>query len=288
MTSTAFDAYLHEHGIRMRALFLAALETRPMPERLRESMAYSLLAGGKCLRSALCIKSSELLGGDMVMAERAACAIEMIHAYSLVHDDLPAMDNDDMRRGKPSNHIVFGEAGAILAGDGLLSLAFEIMANFANSEVLCAVAKGAFDMVAGQSMDIGVSSGEGALHTIHRLKTGALIRASVLAGAYCATPTPEDIYAISNFSDAFGLLFQITDDILDVCGNTETLGKSIGKDDRDGKLTFVTCFGLDESRRYAAEQAFAAKEAIKVYGVNAAFFLAMVEATLHRGMPKDV
>lgn len=282
MTREALEEYLRAHAARMRTLLGDALNARAMPCGLKDSMAYSLLGGGKFLRSALCLESCRMLAGDIAMAEQAACAIEMIHCYSLIHDDLPAMDNDDMRRGKPSNHIVFGEAGAILAGDGLLSLAFELLAANCRSSALQAVARGAVDMVAGQSLDLANANGEDALLRIHSLKTGALIKAAILAGAYCASPGEQDLAALSMFADAFGLLFQITDDILDVTGDAASLGKTIGKDERVGKLTFVTQYGLEQAKSRAAEQAQAAKAAVAGFRDQATFFLALTEATLSR------
>ncbi len=282
MTREGLNEHLRAHAARMESLLRDALDARAMPSGFRESMAYSLLGGGKFLRSALCLECCRMLAGDIQMAGRAACAIEMIHSYSLIHDDLPAMDNDDTRRGRPSNHIVFGEAGAILAGDGLLSLAFELLAMACAPKALHAVAQGALDMVAGQSLDLLNATGEDALYEIHRLKTGALIKAAVLAGAYCANPRAQELAALSAFSDAFGLLFQITDDMLDVTGDAATLGKSIGKDEREGKLTFVTHYGLMQAKRHAEEQAQAAKAAMAVFSERAAFFLALTEAMLSR------
>lgn len=282
MTREALNAHLSEHAAHMQSALADVLSARAMPDGLRESMAYSLLGGGKFLRSALCLESCRLLNGDIAMAKQAACAIEMIHSYSLIHDDLPAMDNDDMRRGKPSNHKVFGEAGAILAGDGLLSLALELLSGACNQNVIHAVAEGAFDMVAGQSLDLLNADGADALYEIHRLKTGALIKAAIFAGAFCDNPDERDIKALSAFSEAFGLLFQITDDILDVTGNAANLGKTIGKDAREGKLTFVTHYGLEAAKRHAEEQADATRAALAVFDDRASFFLALTDATLAR------
>lgn len=282
MTSESLREYLLAHAARMQSALQGILEARAMPGGLQKSMAYSLLGGGKFLRSALCLESCRLLGGDMEMAGQAACAIEMIHCYSLIHDDLPAMDNDAMRRGKPSNHMVFGEAGAILAGDALLSLALELLTAACTPKAAQAAAQGAFDMVAGQSLDLQGASGEEALYEIHRLKTGALIRAAILAGAYCADTSEVDIAALTAFSDAFGLLFQITDDILDVTGDTASLGKTLGKDAREGKLTFVTHYGLGMAKQQAEEQAQTAAAAMAPFGKRAAFFCVLTEAMLTR------
>lgn len=282
MTGTELNARLEEDSALVVALLSTLLDEREMPQSLRESMAYSLFAGGKRLRPALCLESCRMLSGDMQMAAYAACALEMIHTYSLIHDDLPAMDNDAMRRGKPSNHMVFGEASAILAGDGLLSLAMETLARYCNPEIARAVTQGAMDMVAGQSLDLSGIDGEQALYEIHRLKTGALIRASVLSGACCASATKEDFFALSGFSDAFGLLFQITDDILDVTGEDAALGKTAGKDERAGKLTFTSLYGLDGARLCASRQAAAACESLAAFADKAAFFIALIDKTLYR------
>ena len=251
-------------------------------EILRESMRYSVFAGGKRLRPAICMAACELLGGRAEDAALPACAVEMIHAYSLIHDDLPALDNDDMRRGRPSNHIAFGEANAILAGDALQSLAFVTAARKARPKVVEAIARGAFDMAVGQSYDLTAYDDPAMLGTIHRLKTGAPIRAAALSGAYCAFATEPDIEALTEFAEQFGLLFQITDDILDVEGDAATLGKSIGKDAAEHKLTFVTLHGLDGAKAAAREAAAAAKAALADYAAKAWFFNELIERTVVR------
>lgn len=249
---------------------------------LYDSMAYSVLAGGKRLRPALCMAACELIGGAAEDALLPACAVELIHAYSLIHDDLPALDNDSMRRGKPSNHMVFGEANAILAGDGLQSLAFLVAAQTEKPAVLLALANGAFDMVVGQSCDLTAGADAAMLPVIHRLKTGALIRAALLAGAHCAAPSQRELDALTVFAEHFGLLFQITDDILDVTGDTAELGKTIGKDSQEGKLTFVTQYGLDGARRRAEEAALRAHEAMEPFHARAAFFNELTDGMLMR------
>lgn len=258
---------------------LDAVETS---ELLRESMAYSLFAGGKRLRPALCLAACELMEEDAQTALLPACALEMIHTYSLIHDDLPAMDNDTLRRGKPTNHVVYGEGNAILAGDGLLSLAFRSLSTLPNPNVAQAVAQGAFDMVSGQSYDTNLSDDPAMMDTIHRLKTGALIKAAVLAGAYCAAPSQREIYALSTFSEKFGLLFQVTDDILDVEGEAAALGKSIGKDAAEHKLTSVSRFGLDGAKTLARHTAEEAEEALQIFGDRARFFMGLTQKTLTR------
>lgn len=252
------------------------------PSVLYDSMAYSLFAGGKRLRPTLCLAACELMGGMPAEAMKAACALEMVHTYSLIHDDLPAMDDDDLRRGKPSNHKVFGEGNAILAGDGLLSLAMHLAAQTGNSKVMLAITRGAMDMVSGQSMDLNSKSDAETLFKMHEKKTGALILASVLAGAYTQGATAKDVAALTEFSNQYGLLFQITDDILDVTGTQAELGKSIGKDSRDEKVTFVSVYGLDAAREQAAHAAEAALNALKEIEGDTQFFEDLVAYTLTR------
>lgn len=258
------------------------LEQADAPPMLYESMRYSLFAGGKRLRPALCLAACEMFGGAATDALRAATAMEMIHTYSLIHDDLPAMDNDDMRRGKPTNHKVFGEANAILAGDGLLSLAMTVLSGIEDTRVFRAVSRGALDMVSGQSLDLNSKPDIETLLQIHAKKTGALIRASVLAGAYCAGANADQIAALQEFSDHFGLLFQITDDILDAVGDPGVLGKSVGKDARDEKVTFVSVYGLEQARREAKNAADAALTALKRIERDTSFFETLVNTTLTR------
>lgn len=253
-----------------------------MSKILRDSMSYSVFAGGKRLRPALCMAGCELVGGEAEDAVLPACALEMIHAYSLIHDDLPALDNDDMRRGKPSNHIAFGEANAVIAGDGLQAMAFLVLARLEKPLVTQAVAQGAFDMVVGQSYDLTASDNDEMLNVIHRLKTGALIKASLLSGAYCASPSQRELAALTAYAEQFGLLFQITDDILDVTGDAALLGKSIGKDESEHKLTFVTRYGLEGAKTRAREIAEKAHEAMLPFGERAWFFDALTDHTLNR------
>ena len=264
-------------------------------EPLLSSMHYGVFAGGKRLRPALTLATCEMLHGDIRRALPFACGVEMIHAYSLIHDDLPAMDNDILRRGKPTNHIVYGEGQAILAGDGLLSYAFEIMldacAKYKEPHIInaaLAVARGAgvFGMVAGQCLDL---ENEGShrpstetLHAIHQGKTAAMIQAAVEAGAYTANANEAQRNAFSLFGKKYGLLFQITDDILDETGDEKNFGKSIGKDKRAGKLTFVTVYGLEEAKRSARRAADEAREALAFFGQDASYFNALIDRTLTR------
>jgi len=258
------------------------LDRADVPPILYDSMRYSLFAGGKRLRPALCLAACELIGGSATEALKAAGALEMIHTYSLIHDDLPAMDNDDLRRGKPTNHKVFGEGNAILAGDGLLSLAMVVLSQIEDVRVIREVSRGAFDMVSGQSMDLNGTPDAETLLAIHRKKTGALIRAAVLAGAYCAGATPSQIKALRAFSEHFGLLFQITDDILDATGDPDVLGKSVGKDARDEKVTFVSVYGLDRARQEAEREAQAALDALALIEGDRSFFDTLVNTTITR------
>lgn len=254
------------------------------PPVLYDSMTYSLVGGGKRLRPVLCLAVCELLGGASADALKAACAVEMIHTYSLIHDDLPAMDDDDMRRGKPSNHKAFGEGNAILAGDGLLSLAFFVLSQTGNAKVMQSVARGALDMVSGQSLDLNGTRDAETLFDTHAKKTGALIRAAVLAGAYSAGngEVGRCIAPLTTFAEQFGLLFQITDDILDVVGDPSQLGKSVGKDARSEKTTFVTLYGLEPARAEAAIAANSAIAALEQIDGDSAFLCELIGQTLTR------
>jgi geranylgeranyl diphosphate synthase type II len=264
------------------------------PHVVCEAMRYSVMAGGKRLRPLLALAAAEAIAerGDIdppaaaSMAMPAACAIELIHTYSLVHDDLPAMDNDTLRRGRPTAHVVFGEGMAILSGDGLLTEAFALLAREPSTstfvsppdlarrklEALAIVAEaaGPAGMVGGQALDLqaaapGAASLDGeAVTRMHARKTGALIRASAVAGAVMAGANPPDQMAIDAYGEALGLAFQIVDDILDVEGASADLGKTAGKDAAAGKPTYPALFGLSESRRLATECAERALAALAV------------------------
>ncbi|MDI3327674.1 MAG: polyprenyl synthetase family protein [Alicyclobacillaceae bacterium] len=232
-------------------------------ERLREAMRYSLLAGGKRLRPVLAMAACEGAGGSAFDAVPAACALEMVHTYSLIHDDLPAMDDDDVRRGKPTNHKVFGEALAILAGDALLTEAFSVLARApypaeirARLVAELAEAAGKDGMVGGQVLDIaaGGRTGRGAedaaiLPELHRRKTGALIAASVRMGGICAGAEEPVLAVLTEYGRAVGLAYQIVDDLLDVEGDPQVLGKTAGRDAALRKLTWPSVFGVEEARR---------------------------------------
>ena len=290
------SSVLNEYRSIIEPYILSYVKTALIPSALKSSMLYSLEAGGKRLRPCMVLAACRLAGGDISAALPIAGAIEMVHTYSLIHDDLPAMDNDDFRRGKPSNHKAFGEATAILAGDALLSSAFELMLDGfdqqswnegyykAVREVAGAI--GATGMIAGQMKDIKASLdadfSEETLRSIHKDKTGALIKASVLAGAYVGGAGAECICALMEFGDAFGMLFQITDDILDCTGDINILGKSIGKDADTKKLTYVTLFGLEQSRLMAKRAAEGAKEALHKIDGDTEFFSSRIDMTMDR------
>lgn len=237
------------------------------PEKIYEAMRYSLLAGGKRVRPILCLATCEMIGGTVEMAMPTACAVEMIHTMSLIHDDLPAMDNDDYRRGKLTNHKVYGDDVAILAGDGLLALAFEFVATQTpqtvdRSRVLQVVARlgralGAAGLVGGQVVDLE-SEGKSdisleTLNFIHRHKTAALLEACVVCGGILAGASSEDVQRLTRYAQNIGLAFQIIDDILDVTATQEQLGKTAGKDQRAKKVTYPSLWGLEESRSKAQE-----------------------------------
>lgn len=260
---------------------------------LYESMKYSLLAGGKRLRPVLLLASCEFAGGSIREAIPYACAVEYIHTYSLIHDDLPAMDNDDLRRGIPTNHKVYGDAIAILAGDGLLTTAFEViskdmmlyfdspekMMKRVNAAYQIASGAGCQGMVAGQVSDIeaenAIASNE-MLEYIHLNKTAALFKASIKAGLYLGDYDDKMITDMSKYADNLGLAYQIADDILDVVGNKEELGKNTVSDEKRHKNTYTSINGLDEARRRLEELTSGAVEAIADYYDNAEFFRDLV------------
>ncbi len=249
---------------------------------VREAMAYSLFAGGKRLRPILAIMACELFNGDVKKLMPFACSLEFIHTYSLIHDDLPAMDNDDYRRGKLTNHRVFGEGFAVLAGDALLNKAYEILletiSNDNRPEFIMAAqeisrAAGVKGMIGGQAMDLyyenkNISHEE--LKNIHDKKTGALLKASLTVGALIANAPKKDMETINEYGNLIGRAFQIADDILDIKGNKERLGKDTGKDEK--KSTYVKYFGILESEKIAKETVDEAKKIISVYGDKGILF----------------
>ena len=235
-----------------------------LPDLFAESMRYSLLSGGKRIRACLCLSCCELAGGAAEDALPFAAALEMIHAYSLIHDDLPAMDDDDMRRGKPSSHIAFGEGNAILAGDGLLTMAMRLLCDVPGQEAAKrAIFQGALEMAAGQSLDLNVTARDlASLQRIHDLKTGALFRAACLSGAFRGGCSETEAQNIRAFADKLGLLFQMTDDLLD-----------IEKDTAEGKLTYVTLLGADETITQIDALAADIRKILQNYSGEAAAYL---------------
>ena len=264
----------------------------PLAEMMK-SMRYSLFAGGKRLRPVLLMAAVDAVGKDGCLFLHAACALEMIHTYSLIHDDLPAMDDDDYRRGLLTNHKVFGEGMAILAGDGLLTLAFETLLsqpdappatlNRVAREV--AAAAGPSGMVGGQAIDL-LSAGKlptpDTMALMHRLKTGALFRASIRAGALLAEANEAELDSLTRFAENFGLAFQITDDILDVTGTTAVLGKPVGSDERNQKATYVTVYSLPEAQKMAQQAVAEAVAALERFGDRAGVLRSLSEYLLTR------
>ncbi|MES2958426.1 MAG: farnesyl diphosphate synthase [Pseudomonadota bacterium] len=268
-----------------------ALETwvpHDAPAGLGEAMRYGVLDGGKRLRPLLVLAANEAVHGHSEAALRAAVAVELIHAYSLIHDDMPCMDNDVLRRGKPTVHVQFGQAQAMLAGDAMQALAFEVLSPAGDGVPaalqarlcgLLARSAGHAGMAGGQAIDlasIGVALDEAALRDMHRRKTGALLQASVLMGAACGTPDGRAWSALSEYGAAIGLAFQVVDDILDVTQASETLGKTAGKDEHHNKPTYVSLMGLDAARRHALELRDQAHAALAASGLAGAARLALL------------
>jgi geranylgeranyl diphosphate synthase type II len=268
------EAYLAERRPLVEAALDQALPLR-YPETLYEAMRYSLLAGGKRLRPILCLASCELMGGGLDVAMPTACALEMIHTMSLIHDDLPAMDNDDYRRGRLTNHKVYGEDVAILAGDALLTYAFEHVATQTQGaspdrvlRVIAGLGKavGGEGLVGGQIVDLASEGNPDVtletLTYIHNHKTAALLEISVTSGAVLAGASDNELENLRQYAQRIGLAFQIVDDILDITSDAETLGKSVGKDVAAQKVTYPSLWGLDESRHQADQLIAAAKNSL--------------------------
>ena len=281
-TDVAADFDLNTYLAQKRVEVEAALDSSlavVYPERIYESMRYSLLAGGKRLRPILCLATCELAGGTSAQAMPTACALEMVHTMSLIHDDLPSMDNDDYRRGQLTNHKVYGDDVAILAGDALLAYAFEFIAaqteGVAPAQVLEVVrrlgkAVGAAGLVGGQIVDLE-SEGKPdtsleTLNFIHMHKTAALLEVSVVAGAVLAGSSADTIERLSRYAQRIGLAFQIVDDVLDITSTQEELGKSIGKDIQAQKATYPSLWGMEESKRQAQNLIQGAKDELSSFG----------------------
>lgn len=287
-----FDSYLEMINRRLTALLPVCTYDAP---QVCDAMRYSVDGGGKRIRPVLLLESCRLCGGDVKDALDFACALEMIHTYSLVHDDLPCMDDDDMRRGKPACHVAFGEATAVLAGDALLTQAFFAAANSEAAkknparalEAIALLAKyaGAEGMIGGQAVDLqseGKTIALSRLQTMDSLKTGALMRAACEIGAVLAGADDEKRTALVRYAEAIGQAFQIVDDILDVTSDEQTLGKPIGSDAAQQKSTYVSLLGLDRARSAAQECTAAAVDALNVFGEDAAFLRSLAENLMTR------
>lgn len=280
LINEAADKYVSEKAFEGR-------ESSGLSEMLK-AMAYSLSNGGKRIRPMLTLEFCRLCGGDFIKAIPFALGAEMIHTYSLIHDDLPCMDDDDMRRGKPSSHMVFGEANALLAGDALLTLAFETVLSAeevsaeakARAGLELAKAAGCSGMIAGQVMDLANEGKSAPLDDVRktdRLKTGEMIRVSCVMGCIAAGADEEKIKAAEDYSNNIGLAFQIVDDILDVTSDAETLGKPVGSDSENEKSTYVSLLGLEKSAEYAEELTKDAKKALDIFGDEGEFLAVLAD-----------
>jgi geranylgeranyl diphosphate synthase, type II len=295
---TALTFHLETYLKEQKAIVDQALDqSLPIikPEKIYEAMRYSLLAGGKRIRPILCLAACELFDGSQEMSLPTACALEMIHTMSLIHDDLPAMDNDDYRRGKLTNHKVYGEDIAILAGDGLLAYAFEFVVdktqNVAPDRILQVIfrlgkAVGARGLVGGQVVDLDCEGKSDisveTLNFIHNHKTGALLETSVLTGAILAGAETEDLEKLTLFAQNIGLAFQIVDDILDITATQEELGKTAGKDLQAQKATYPSIWGLEESKQQAQKLVNEGIAALETYGKKAQPLKAIAQFIVHR------
>jgi geranylgeranyl diphosphate synthase, type II len=264
-----------------------------LPETIHRAMRYSLFAGGKRIRPILCMEAARAVSDSVEGVAAAACSLELIHTYSLIHDDLPALDNDDYRRGKLTNHKVFGDAMAILAGDALLTLAFQVLAGLdaphdRKTKLIAELSTAAGTvggMIGGQVADLegeGKTPNPELLESIHRAKTGALLRASLRMGALYAGATEEQYTALSCYGEHIGLAFQIVDDILDVEESSEALGKTAGKDAAQHKITFPAVYGLDTSHRMAEEECARAHQVLAPFGERAARLHELADMIVHR------
>lgn len=286
--------YADYHAMVEESLVPTLRSLGSIPRKLEEAMVYSLAAGGKRLRPVLLLAACDMAGGDVQAALPFACALEMIHTYSLIHDDLPAMDNDDLRRGKPTNHRVFGEDVAILAGDGLLSAAMEVMLRAAcamgdmrGTRAACAIAShaGVTGMVAGQTIDVTEEGTEPTMEKvsyIHAHKTADLLTAPMEAGLMLAGADDAAVKCGADYGYHLGMAFQMVDDLLDLEGDAVLLGKNTGVDAALGKLTWPTVRGVEDTRRDAGEHIAQAVQSISCYGERAAFLQELAASTLSR------
>jgi farnesyl diphosphate synthase len=278
---TDFASWMRAQGARTEAALDQALPNADtVPHTLHEAMRYAVLGGGKRVRPLLVHAAGEVTGASPEACDAAACAVEMIHAYSLVHDDMPCMDDDDLRRGRPTVHKAYDEATALLVGDALQTQAFIVLAQAqavqpeARLKLVAelAVASGSVGMAGGQAIDlqnVGKAMSREALEAMHRMKTGALLRASVRMGALCGEIDAQGLAALDRYAAAVGLAFQVVDDILDVTADTATLGKTAGKDAAHDKPTYVSLMGLEAARALAAELRQSAHDALAGFGARA-------------------
>ena len=287
------DFWKNRAALVEKNLLIELKKNPALEEKLSKAMEYSLMSGGKRLRPVLLMAAADAVNSNGEKFLTVATAVEMIHTYSLIHDDLPAMDNDDYRRGKLTNHKVFGEATAILAGDALLTLAFEVMTRQKNisAEILLkvvqemSIAAGAAGMVGGQSIDLeseGKKISMSMLKKMHMGKTGALFRAAIRSGAILAGANSQQLDALTNYAENFGLAFQITDDILDVIGDEKNLGKPVGSDAKNNKSTYVTLTSIDEAKNLAQKAVNDAVDALKNFGAEADFLRDLVKYLIGR------
>ena len=295
LTKPSLDEAITDAAEAVNDFLRSMLPDSTGPEgRLHQAMRYGTLGGGKRLRPFLVAETARLLGGDPRRALRAGAAVELVHSYSLIHDDLPAMDDDDFRRGQPSCHVAFDEATAILAGDALLTLAFEVLADpetHADAAVRCdlvgglARAAGAVGMVGGQMIDLAsenMTSDAALISRLERMKTGALIAFSCEAGAIIAAASVEEREMLREFGFELGLAFQIVDDLLDVEGDEAALGKTVGKDEAAGKATFVSTMGNEGARREAGALIDGAISRLRPFGAAADTLTALSRYVLNR------
>lgn len=294
MTRTELEKYVRRRRAEVeRALKKALPPEKTKPVTLHKAMRYSLMVGGKRLRPILCLAAAEACGGKSAVALPLACAVELIHTYSLIHDDLPCMDDDDFRRGQPTCHKVFGDAVAVLTGDALLTHAFDLVASaqpskrYPTADLVRELARaaGSRNLIAGQVADL---EGEGKqlsgadLKFIHLRKTSALLTSSIRLGAMSANATPKQLDNLTQFGLSLGLAFQVIDDILDVTQTTEKLGKSAGKDVAAEKSTYPAVLGLERARKEAARLTAQARRALSPFGTNANVLLALADYLLDR------
>jgi len=285
---SAVEDFLKEKSAKTdRALSAYVASWSGVPATLVDAIRYSLFAGGKRVRPALALGAAELICGDDAVALPAACALEMIHTYSLIHDDLPAMDDDDLRRGKPTLHKVYGEALAILAGDALSTMAFDVLAESGNVRVIreLAEAAGVSGMAGGQVLDLeseGKRVSLEELRAVHAKKTGALIRAAVRCGTILAGADETRLESLTQYGEHVGLAFQIADDVLDVIGAEDVMGKRAGSDAAKNKSTYPALLGVEESQRLGNEAADRAVAALEGFGPEADIFRALARYIVER------